>query len=158
MKKNLTKQSGFTLIELVIVIIVLGILAATAAPKFIDLQSDAKRSALSGVKAALEGGATLTYSKAAIAGLEKSSAAVSVAISTTDTVQAIFGYPVADEANLKKVIELSEGDWAFTSPSGTPASIGIFASGGVSTDCQVTYEQTDTEGQRPTITVNGSGC
>ncbi|WP_219592386.1 prepilin-type N-terminal cleavage/methylation domain-containing protein, partial [Aeromonas salmonicida] len=35
------KQAGFTLIELVIVIIILGILAVTAAPKFLNLQGDA---------------------------------------------------------------------------------------------------------------------
>ncbi|MBM7073074.1 prepilin-type N-terminal cleavage/methylation domain-containing protein [Shewanella sp. 202IG2-18] len=40
------KQQGFTLIELVVVIIILGILAVTAAPKFINLQSDARKSAL----------------------------------------------------------------------------------------------------------------
>ena len=73
MNKNVIKQSGFTLIELVIVISVLGILAATAAPKFINLQSDARISALNGVKAALEGGATLTYSRAALDGLEQAS-------------------------------------------------------------------------------------
>ena len=42
MKSHHTKNSGFTLIELVIVIIVLGILAATAVPKFINLRADAK--------------------------------------------------------------------------------------------------------------------
>lgn len=65
------KQQGFTLIELVVVIIILGILAVTAAPKFLNLQSDATKSTLSGMKAALQGGNSLLYSKAAIQGKEK---------------------------------------------------------------------------------------
>ena len=49
------KQAGFTLIELVIVIIILGILAVTAAPKFLNLQDDARKSAAAdGVKASLQ--------------------------------------------------------------------------------------------------------
>lgn len=67
---NKFKQQGFTLIELVVVIIILGILAVTAAPKFINLQSDARESTLSGMKAALQGANALVYSKAAIQGLE----------------------------------------------------------------------------------------
>lgn len=39
----MNKQSGFTLIELVIVIIILGILSVTAIPKFLDLQGDARK-------------------------------------------------------------------------------------------------------------------
>lgn len=64
------KHSGFTLIELVIVIIILGILSATAIPKFINLQDDAKTSVLEGVKGSLSSAATLAYSKLAISGLE----------------------------------------------------------------------------------------
>ena len=63
MKKG--NNQGFTLIELVVVIIILGILAVTAAPKFINLQSDAYFSALQGLKAAINGSNTLIYSKAA---------------------------------------------------------------------------------------------
>ncbi len=49
------RQQGFTLIELVVVIIILGILAVTAAPKFINLQSDARTSAIQGMKGAIQG-------------------------------------------------------------------------------------------------------
>ncbi|NRB24156.1 type II secretion system protein [Shewanella sp.] len=63
MKKTIT---GFTLIELVVVIIILGILAVTAAPKFINLQSDAYRSQLAGASAAMKSAATLFKSKSLI--------------------------------------------------------------------------------------------
>ncbi|MGL5667316.1 MAG: type II secretion system protein, partial [Shewanella sp.] len=68
------RQQGFTLIELVVVIIILGILAVTAAPKFINLQGDARVSALNGLKASIQGANTLVYSKAALAGEEKKAA------------------------------------------------------------------------------------
>ncbi|WP_037471725.1 type II secretion system protein [Shewanella waksmanii] len=61
---------GFTLIELVVAIIILGILAVVAAPKFINLQSDARASTLDGVKGALQAANTLVLSKASIQGLE----------------------------------------------------------------------------------------
>ena len=59
------KQAGFTLIELVIVIIILGILAVTAAPKFLNLQDDAKKLLQHRVyKRLLQSGASgLVYSK-----------------------------------------------------------------------------------------------
>ncbi|WP_126443965.1 type II secretion system protein [Sulfuricystis multivorans] len=54
-------QRGFTLIELVVVIVILGILAATALPKFIDITGDAEQAAVDGVAGALSSAASINY-------------------------------------------------------------------------------------------------
>lgn len=61
MKNN---QSGFTLIELVVVIVILGILAVTALPRFVDLSGDARRAAAQGVAGALGSASAINYSAA----------------------------------------------------------------------------------------------
>ena len=57
------RQGGFTLIEMIVVIVILGILAVTAAPKFLDFQDDARNASLQGLAAAMQSAASMAHGK-----------------------------------------------------------------------------------------------
>ena len=64
MKRSI--QKGFTLIELVMVIVIMGVLAAVALPKFVDLKGDAQQAAMTGVAGAAASAATINYAGCAV--------------------------------------------------------------------------------------------
>ncbi|MCQ9066663.1 type II secretion system protein [Vibrio diabolicus] len=105
------RQGGFTLIELVVVIVILGILAVTAAPRFLNLQDDARKAANQGLKGAIDGAAGITYGKAAVEGKESLTAEGT----KVDDITIYLGYPTADENGLGKAVQGLDEDWELIS-------------------------------------------
>ncbi|WP_305417092.1 type II secretion system protein [Photobacterium leiognathi] len=103
------RQNGFTLIELVVVIVILGILAVTAAPKFMNLQVDARNASLQGLKGAINGASGIVYGKAAINGVEAASAATDVKTDNGD-ISTVYGYPTANAGGIMKAVNGLEND------------------------------------------------
>jgi len=71
-------KRGFTLIELVIVVVLLSLLAAVAIPKFLNLRADAQSAIVEGLKGALDDGGRLIHAKAAIEGVDDGNNTLSV--------------------------------------------------------------------------------
>ena len=91
-------QTGSTLIELIIVIVLLGILAITAVPKFLNLQKDAQQGALEGLRAALALSANIVNAKALIEGTTDSA---DTTLSSGIGVR--YGYPYATQTKMNNL-------------------------------------------------------
>ncbi|KJF81127.1 type II secretion system protein [Photobacterium angustum] len=153
------RQDGFTLIELVVVIVILGILAVTAAPKFMNLQNDARKASLEGLKGSIQGAAGIVYGKAAINGLEASDAADA----EVSGIPIKFGYPQATSAALGAAVNGLSTDWTCGTPSGDSIKCTFKGKDSYLTSadaCYVEYTQAKSvsEAASTTVVATGNSC
>lgn len=127
MRQNTLRVSGFTLIELIIVIVILGILSVVAAPRFIDISSDARASAIESLTASVKSFDKLVYSKSLILGIQNNNHNSNEADQDlqggfflgNDFIHTAFGHPwLFNESTIRNVInadvEFQSGNSKFT--------------------------------------------
>lgn len=136
------RQGGFTLIELVVVITILGILAAFAVPRFVSLESEARSASAQALGGSLRSAAALAHAMQLATGTAQNGTVTMEG----NSIDLAFGYP--DAATVQDALS----DYTGYTPS-TSGSATTFTSDSDSA-CTVTYTEVAAAGQAPSVAVS----
>lgn len=148
--KKFNKQAGFTLIELIMVIVILGVLSAFALPRFADLGGNARTASINGLAGTIKAAANIAHAQSLAAGSASGDAATLEGASVT----MVEFYPTADADGIQSAAQISTSDYT---PTGGGATAGAAITFALQTDCNVVYTAAAVGGT-PTAVATVSGC
>lgn len=176
---------GFTLIELIIVITVLGLLAVTVAPRFIDISSEAKTATIKGLSSAIRSATKIQHS---VAQINANKGGLINGFVSDDNILFDQGYPVALDFDspgggfnngdgvpeILEAVEINLADWTFAEViSGSEAGLttrelyltlrtviadNASAAEIIATNCYLSYDSFLTVSRPPVVKTVSSGC
>jgi MSHA pilin protein MshA len=154
--RKINKQTGFTLIELIMVIVILGVLSAFALPRFADLGGNARAASINGLAASLKAASNIAHAQElANGGLHNDDVTLEGA-----TVNMIGFYPTANATGIDVAAQVdTTNDYTAAGGGAGLAAARVYSLAGGSGNCQVTYTSASaTSATVSTVVVDTTGC